>query len=125
RGRKFVGLGIVVTYLVPPTVLFIPLFSLLRAASLTNSLQGLILADMTLTIPFCTWLLVGYFQSMPKELEEAGLVDGCTRVGALIRIVMPLAAPAVAVVALFSFTLSWNEFLYAIVFAQSREVMPL
>jgi multiple sugar transport system permease protein len=125
RGRKLFGLGIIITYLVPPTVLFIPLFSLFRSLNLTNTLQGLVAADLTLTLPFCTWLMVGYFRSMPRELEEAALVDGCSRIGALLRIVLPLSAPAVAVVALFSFTLSWNEFLYAIVFAQSREVMPL
>jgi multiple sugar transport system permease protein len=125
RGRRLAAVSIIITYLVPPTVLFIPLFSLLKMLSMTNTLQGLIAADLTLTIPFCTWLTVGYFQSLPRELEEAALVDGCSRVETLFRIVMPLAAPAIAVVALFSFTLSWNEFLYAIVFAQSPEVMPL
>lgn len=125
RGRRVAGLGLILSYLVPTSVLFIPLFALLHTIGLNNTLQGLILADLTLTIPFCTWLLVGYFQSIPRELEEAALVDGCTRVSALLRIVLPLSAPAVAVVALFSFTLAWNEFLYAVVFTHSRETMPL
>lgn len=125
RGRRLIGLSIIITYLVPPSLLFIPLFALLRAIGQTNSLQGLVLADLTLTLPFCTWLMIGYFRTMPRELEEAALVDGCDRIGALVRIMIPLAAPAIAVVTLFAFTLSWNEFLYAVVFASSRESMPL
>jgi multiple sugar transport system permease protein len=125
RGRRSAGLFLILSYLVPTSVIFIPLFALLRSIGLTNTLQGLILADLTLTVPFCTWLCVGYFQTVPAELEEAALVDGCTRVSALLRIVLPLSAPAIAVVALFSFTLSWNEFLYAVVFSQSTQAMPL
>ena len=125
RGRRAAALGLILSYLVPTSVLFIPLFALLHAIGLNNTLRGLILADLTLTIPFCTWLFVGYFRTVPQELEEAALVDGCTPIGALLRVVLPLSAPAVAVVALFSFTLAWNEFLYAVVFTHSRETMPL
>jgi multiple sugar transport system permease protein len=124
-GRRMAGVGLIISYVVPASVIFIPLYNLLRSIGLVDTLLGLILADLTLTIPFCTWLLVGYFKTIPKELEEAALMDGCGRVGTLLRIIIPLSAPAVAVVALFSFTLAWNEFLYAVVFSGSKEVMPL
>lgn len=124
-GKRPAGLALVLSYLVPSVVLFVPLFSMLNSLELINTLRGLIVADLTLTVPFCTWLLVGYFRTVPKELEEAALVDGCTRIGALLRIILPLSAPALAVVALFSFTLAWNEFLYAVVFSHSVAVMPL
>jgi multiple sugar transport system permease protein len=125
RGRRLAGLSIILTYVVPTSVLFIPLFRLLRSLSLTNTLPGLILADLTSTVPFCTWVLIGYLRDMPKELEDAALIDGCGRVGALVRIVVPLAAPAVVAVALYSMTRAWNEFLYAVVFTTSKSVMPL
>lgn len=125
RGRALAARSLIYSYLVPPTLLFIPLFQLLQTFHLVNSLQGLILADLTFTVPFCTWLLVGYFKTVPAELEEAALVDGCTRLTTLFRITLPLSAPALVVVALFSFTLSWNEFLYAIVFNTDRNVQPV
>lgn len=125
RGRALAARSMIYSYLVPPTVLFIPLFQLLRAFHLVNSLEGLVLAHLTFTVPFCTWLLVGYFKTVPVELEEAALVDGCNRLTTLFRITLPLSAPALVVVALFSFTLSWNEFLYAIVFNTNRNVQPV
>ncbi len=88
---------------------------------LQNTLQGLIPAYLTLTVPFTTWLLMGYFRSVPVALEEAALVDGCTRLTALFRIILPLSTPAIVVTALFSFTLSWNEFLYALTFTSNPE----
>ena len=115
-GRKLLARGMIYTYLVPQSLLFIPLFAIMVGVGLTNSLTGLTIAHMGFTIPFCTWLLIGYFMSIPIELEEAALVDGCTRLGVLFRIVLPISLPALAVVAFFSFTLSWNEYLYAIVF---------
>jgi multiple sugar transport system permease protein len=124
-GRSVVGVALTLGYLVPSSILFIPLFTQLNSLKLTNTLTGLILADLTLTVPFCTWLLIGYFRTIPIELEEAALVDGSTRLGALLRIIIPLSAPAIAVTALFAFTLSWNEFLYAVVISQSPNVMPL
>ena len=93
--------------------------------SLTDTHQGLILTYLGFTVPFCTWLLMGYFRSVPVELEEAALVDGCTRLGALLRIMLPLSLPALAVVAFFSFTQSWNEFLYAYVFVNSVDVRTI
>jgi multiple sugar transport system permease protein len=125
RGRRLIARGLVFTYLVPPSLLFIPLFTMMSALSLVDTHQGLILAYLGFTVPFCTWLLMGYFRSVPLELEEAALVDGCTRLGALIRVVLPMSLPALAVVAFFSFTQAWNEFLYANVFVNSVEVRTI
>jgi multiple sugar transport system permease protein len=116
NGRTLVARSIVVSYLVPGSLLFISLFEVLTDLDLTNKLAGLMLVYLSFTLPFCTWLMIGYFRSIPVELEEAALVDGCTRVRALIHIILPLTLPALVVVALFSFTQSWNEFLYALVF---------
>jgi multiple sugar transport system permease protein len=124
-GRNFLARGIIYTYLVPQSLLFIPLFAIMVGVGLTNSLTGLTIAHMGFTIPFCTWLLVGYFMSIPIELEEAALVDGCTRLGVLFRIILPISLPALAVVAFFSFTLSWNEYLYAIVFNSDPHVLTI
>ena len=93
--------------------------------ALTDTLEGLILAYLGFTLPFCTWLLLGYFRSVPLELEEAALVDGCSRLGALVRIILPMSLPALAVVAFFSFTQAWNEFLYANVFVNSVEARTI
>ena len=124
-GRALLARGLVVTYLVPASLLFIPLFALLSALRLTDTLQGLTLAYLGADVPFCTWLLMGYFASIPVELEEAALVDGCSRLGSLFRIILPMSLPALAVVAFFSFTQSWNEFLYANVFVNSVEVRTI
>jgi len=121
-GRAFVARGLVFTYLVPPSLLFIPLFAVMSTLRLTDSHEGLILAYLGFTVPFCTWLLMGYFRSVPLELEEAALVDGCSRMGSLLRVILPMSLPALAVVAFFSFTQAWNEFLYAQVFVNSVEV---
>jgi ABC-type glycerol-3-phosphate transport system permease component len=121
-GRKAIARGLVFTYLVPPSLLFIPLFAVMSAFRLIDTHHGLVLAYLGFTVPFCTWLLMGYFRSVPLELEEAALVDGCSRMGTLVRIILPMALPALAVVAFFSFTQAWNEFLYAQVFVSSNEV---
>jgi multiple sugar transport system permease protein len=115
-GRRLLARLLVYSYLVPQSLLFIPLFTILVNAGLSNTRTGLVLTYLGFTVPFCTWLLMGYFLSVPVELEEAGLVDGCSRLGVLFRIVMPVTLPALAVTAFFSFTLSWNEYLYASVF---------
>ena len=115
-GRRLLARVLVYTYLVPQSLLFIPLFTILVNSGLSNTRTGLVLTYLGFTVPFCTWLLMGYFLSVPVELEEAGLVDGCSRLGVLFRIVMPVTLPALAVTAFFSFTLSWNEYLYASVF---------
>jgi ABC-type glycerol-3-phosphate transport system permease component len=118
-GRAALARSILFVYLVPGGLLFIPLFILMQRFGLLNTLLVLIVTYQTFAIPFCTWMLIGYFKGIPLELEEAALIDGCSRLGVLFRIVMPLALPAVAVVALFSFTQSWNEFLFALVFTNS------
>src|SRR4029077_732591 len=117
--------GLVVSYLVPPSLLFIPLFAVLATLSLIDTHQGLILTYLGFSVPFCTWLLMGYFRTVPLELEEAALVDGCSRIGTLVRIILPMALPALAVVAFFSFTQAWNEFLYAQVSSSSNEVRTI
>src|SRR5215472_6693024 len=118
-GRAVLARGLVFTYLVPTSLLFIPMFTLMSALRLTDSLHGLIIAYLGFDVPFCTWLLMGYFKSVPVELEESALVDGCNRVGALVRIVLPMSLPALVVVTFFSFTHAWNEFLYAHVFTST------
>ncbi len=124
-GRALIARGLVFTYLVPPALLFIPLFAVMSVLRLTDTHEGLILAYLGFTVPFCTWLLMGYFRSVPLELEEAALVDGCSRLGSLVRIILPMSLPALAVVAFFSFTQAWNEFLYANVFVNSVEVRTI
>jgi len=121
-GRALIARGLVFTYLVPPSLLFIPLFAVMATLRLTDTHEGLILAYLGFTVPFCTWLLMGYFRSVPLELEEAALVDGCSRMAALVRVILPMSLPALAVVTFFSFTQAWNEFLYATVFVNSVEV---
>ncbi len=121
-GRALIARGLVFTYLVPPALLFIPLFAVMSVLRLIDTHQGLVLAYLSFAVPFSTWLLMGYFRSVPVELEEAALVDGCTRLGSLVRVILPMSLPALAVVAFFAFTQSWNEFLYANVFVNSVEV---
>jgi multiple sugar transport system permease protein len=124
-GRRLLARVLVYTYLVPQSLLFIPLFAILVNTGLSNSRGGLVLTYLGFTVPFCTWLLMGYFLSVPVELEEAGLVDGCGRLGVLFRIVMPVTLPALAVTAFFAFTLSWNEYLYASVFVSDVDARTI
>ncbi len=121
NGRRLIARGLVFTYLLPASLLFIPLFQIVANAGLSNSIFSLMLVYPSFTLPFCTWMLMSYFKNIPIELEEAALIDGCGRLGVLFRIVLPLAAPALVVVCLFSFTNAWNEFLYALVFISSRD----
>jgi len=113
------GTSIFVTYLVPPTLLFIPLADIIRTFQLGNTPWALILTYPTFLIPFCTWLLMGYFKTIPKELEECARIDGATRLQAMFFIILPLAVPGILSAGIFAFTLSWNEFLYALVFISS------
>jgi len=119
-GRESFASLILVLYLVPPALLFIPLYRVLAELGATNSLAALVLAYPTFTVPFCTWLLIGFFKALPRELEEAAFVDGASRTAALTRVLLPLAAPGIVASAIFAFTLSWNEFLYALVFIQDE-----
>ena len=116
RGANAIGWGVFITYLVPPTLLFLPLALVINQMHLNNNLWSLILTYPTFLIPFCTWLLMGYFRGIPRELEEAALVDGASRLQAMVRIVIPLALPGILSAGMFAFTLSWNEFLYSLIF---------
>ena len=118
-GRRVIAVGLIFTYLVPTSLLFIPLFQVVARLDLVDTLTALMLVYPTFTLPFCTWMLTSYFRSIPIELEEAALIDGCDRLGVLFRITLPLSAPAIVVVCLFAFTQAWNEFLYALVFTNS------
>jgi multiple sugar transport system permease protein len=125
RGRGFMASATLITYLVPPSILFIPLYAQMRNLGLANSLAGLIAAYPSFTVPFVTWLLMGYFESIPEELEEAAMIDGATRFGAFARIVLPLSAPGVLAAGLYAFTQAWNEFLYALVFITDGRLRTL
>ena len=120
-GSQYVGLGIYLAYLVPPSILFIPLATMVFQLGLFDSPFALILVYPTFLVPFCTWLLIGYFKSIPYELEECALIDGATRLQILRQITLPLAVPGLISAGIFSFTLSWNEFIYALAFIQSSE----
>jgi len=115
------GTGIFVTYLVPPTLLFIPLADIIRDFRLGDTPWSLILTYPTFLIPFCTWLLMGYFKTIPKELEECARIDGASRLRAMAQIIFPIAMPGILSAGIFAFTLSWNEFLYALVFLSSPQ----
>ena len=122
RGSEFLGTAIFITYLVPQTLLFIPLADIIRDMRLGNTPWALMLTYPTFLIPFCTWLLMGYFKTIPKELEECARIDGATRFGAMVRIVFPVAIPGILSAGIFAFTLSWNEFIYALIFMSSAEL---
>jgi multiple sugar transport system permease protein len=122
RGSRYVGMSIFLAYLVPPSILFIPLATMVYKLDLFDTRLALILTYPTFLIPFCTWLLMGYFKSIPYELEECALIDGASRVQILWRIVLPLAVPGLISAGIFAFTLSWNEFIYALTFISSSEV---
>jgi multiple sugar transport system permease protein len=121
RGAQTIGLLIFLAYLVPPSILFIPLAILIYGLGIYDTSWALILTYPTFLIPFCTWLLMGYFKTIPKELEECARIDGATRFGAMMRIIFPIAVPGILSAGIFAFTLSWNEFIYALVFLSSPE----
>jgi multiple sugar transport system permease protein len=125
RGSESFTVTILLTYVMPGALLFIPLYQLMSGIQLNDSLWSLVVTYPTFTLPFATWLLVGYFKSIPADLEEAALVDGCTRFGAFVRIVLPLAKPGLLAVALFTLTNAWNEFLFAFVFITRNDYMTL
>ncbi|HEV8340712.1 MAG TPA: carbohydrate ABC transporter permease [bacterium] len=114
-GRRL-GIVIFLTYLVPPSLLFIPLSRVIAELRLQDTIWALVLVYPTFTIPFCTWLMMGFFKSIPGELEEAAMVDGCTRLGALRRIVLPISVAGILTVVIFAFALSMQDFVYALTF---------
>jgi len=121
KGAKNTGLAIFIAYLVPPSILFIPLASVVFQLGLFDTRLALILTYPTFLIPFCTWLLMGYFRTIPFELEECAMIDGANRWEILIKIILPLSVPGLISAGIFAFTLSWNEFIYALTFISSSE----
>ena len=120
-GSRQVGLAIFLAYLVPPSILFIPLSVMVFQLGLYDTPFALILTYPTFLVPFCIWLLMGYFRSIPFELEECALIDGASRWQILTKIILPLSVPGLISAGIFAFTLSWNEFIYALTFIQSSE----
>ena len=125
RWGERLSIGIFLTYLVPSTLLFIPFSRLVSLLGLQNSLWSLILIYPTFTVPFCTWLLMGFFKSLPREVEESAMVDGCSRVGAIWRMVLPLSVPGLLTVVIFALTLVIQEFVYSLTFISSVERMTV
>jgi len=125
KGAESLGIGIFLTYLVPPTLLFLPLSRVVSLLGLQDSLWSLVLVYPTFTIPFCTWLFMGFFKSVPREIEEAAIVDGCTLVGAFFKTILPLCLPGVLTVVIFAFTLTMQEFVYALTFISSSDEKPV
>jgi multiple sugar transport system permease protein len=125
RGAGAMAGAIFITYLVPQTLLFVPLLEVVRQLGLSNTLWSMILTYPTILIPFSTWLLMGYFRSIPRELEESALIDGASRLRAMAQIVLPLALPGILSAGIFAFTLSWNEFIYALVFTNSTDIKTI
>jgi multiple sugar transport system permease protein len=121
RWGQGVGVGIFLTYLVPPTLLFLPLSRVVSDLNLNDRLWSLILVYPSFTVPFSTWLLMGFFKTIPTDLEDAALVDGASRLGALTRVVFPLSIPGILTVVIFSFSLVFNEFIYALTFISNSE----
>jgi multiple sugar transport system permease protein len=121
RGAESLTIGIFMTYLVPTTLLFLPLVKVMSLFGLFDKLQSLVVAYPTFTIPFCTWLLAGFFKSIPFEIEEAAMVDGCSRIGAIIRVILPLSLAGMLTAAIFAFTLSMQDFVYALTFVSSSD----
>lgn len=125
RNGEALGIGIFLTYLVPPTLLFLPLSRIIADLGLQNSMWSLVLVYPTFTIPFCTWLLMGFFKTVPPEIEEAAIVDGCSLFGAFIRMAIPLSLPAILTAVIFTFTLTLQEFVYALTFISSSAQKPI
>ena len=124
-GSNFLGVGIFLAYLVPPTLLFLPLAQVIAKLNLYNTYWALILTYPTQLVPFASWLLMGYFRTIPKEIEESAMADGCSRMAILLRIVLPLSVPGLLSAGIFCFTLSWNEFLYALIFMSSGNMKTI
>ena len=125
RWGERLSIGIFMTYLVPSTLLFIPFARLVSLMQLQNSLWSLVLICPTFTVPFCTWLLMGFFKSLPREVEESAMVDGCSRVGAIWRMVLPLSVPGLLTVVIFALTLVIQEFVYSLTFISSVQRMTV
>jgi multiple sugar transport system permease protein len=124
-GAGALGVAIFISYLVPQTLLFIPMFDVIKSLNIGDTYWALILTYPTFLVPFCTALLMGYFKSIPRELEESALIDGSSRLRAMVEIVLPLAMPGILSAGIFAFTLSWNEYIYALVFITTTPMKTL
>jgi len=125
RGRELISSYILLAYIFPPFILVVSLFRLINALGLHDSLAAVMLLHLIIVVPYCSWMLRGYFLSVPKSLEESALIDGCTHLGALVRVVLPVSAPGVASAAIFSFTLSWQDMLFSLITLESHEKFTL
>src|SRR5690348_5765495 len=121
-GSSILATGIFLTYLVPDTLLFIPLFQIVKSVGLLNSYWSMMMVYPTLTVPFCTWIMIGYFQSIPKELDEAALIDGAGHLQMLTKIFIPVALPGIIAATIFAFTVSWAAFVYPMTFLYSSKI---
>jgi multiple sugar transport system permease protein len=125
RGAGLIGLSLFATYLIPGTLLFIPMHQIITTLGLLDTPLALLVVYPTFLTPFCAWLMAAYFKTIPAELEDCARVDGCSRLGAMVRITVPLATPGILSAAIFSFTGAWNEFLYALVLVTSGDLKTL
>ena len=125
RGSSTLSIAIFLTYLVPPTLLFIPLSRVVSQLHLQDTIWSLVIVYPTFTIPFCTWLLMGFFKNVPKEIEESARVDGCSRLGGVIRVVLPVSLPGIFSVVIFAFTLAMQDFVYALTFISPSDQKPV
>jgi multiple sugar transport system permease protein len=119
------GMGLFLVYLVPPTLLFIPLYQMVTFFGLADTIWGLVLVYPTITVPFCTWLLLGFFRSIPRELDEAAMIDGCSRWRAFLRVALPLALPGIGACVVFAFSLQLSDYIYAATFVTSTDAMTV
>ena len=124
-GRIWIARIILFKYLLPTSLIYIPLFLVVNSLGLTNTLQSLIFTYLSFSIPFATWLMMGYFRGIPPELEEQAMIDGCSRLGAMVRVLLPVAAPGVVAASIFTFTGAWNEFLLALVFINRPDLQTV
>ena len=124
-GSGLLATGVFLTYLVPETLLFIPLFQIVGSLGLLNTTWALVVVYPTIAVPFCTWIMIGYFASIPKELDEAALIDGAGQLRMLVSIFIPVALPGIIAATIFAFTVSWGAFLYPMAFIYSTDQLPL
>jgi len=125
RGRGLFGLGILITQMFSPVIILIPLFKVMKTLNLLDTYFALILVNMAFVIPFSTWMLTGFFRGIPVELEEAGMIDGLSRLQAMFKIALPLTMPGLVTTSIFAFVTAWNEFIFALVLVSSREMQPI
>ena len=125
RGKGIFGLGTLITQMFSPVIILIPIFQLIKTLGLLDTYWALILANTAMTIPFSTWMLIGFFRSVPIELEEAAMIDGLSRIQAMIRIALPLTMPGLVTTSIYTFVTAWNEFIFALVLAPNRYMQPI